>query len=170
MENVIIIMDETPEKYRSYAELVVPDFVKLFREYTKMTAPYIKQRKELAEKWAGTPRTAENWNDFDEYDSLMDKWSAECKNKKLELLTGRITDNIYVTPHDLYPSRFDFFNNSFKLRFIMKSAKKITIDAIDESTDYVRYRFILRPDDDKWLIDWLGYSYEEEGALKKWDL
>lgn len=170
LENVTIIMDETPELYHSYAEQVIPNFVNLFREYTRITSFYMKQWHEIAQQYKGIVRTPENWHDFDESDALMNKISDECKNKKMELLAEHITDKIYITRNDRYPSEFDFFNKNFKLKFIMKSVKKITIDAITEMNGYKRYRFILRPKNDKWLIDWLGYSYEEEGYLRKWTL
>ena len=176
MENITIIMDETPERFRHYADQIIPDFIELFREYTKITTPLMKQRKEIIEQNKHIIRTADNWNDFDDYYAILNKIDDECRKRKAELLAGHITDNIYVTNSDKYPSEFDYFNSTFKLRFIMKSEKKITIDTIpypiSDRYGYLRHRFILRPDPDngKWLIDWFGFSYEEEGYLRKWDL
>lgn len=168
--NKIIITDETPEKYHDIAQIVISDLISLFCKYTEVTGYYMKQLNELQAQNKGIVRTAENWNDFDDYYALMDKLARDCKDSKMKLLSDHITDKIYITPYDLYPSRFDFFNTGCKLNFIMKSDKKITIDAITEADEYIRYRFILRPINDKWLIDWVGYSYEEEGSLRKMDL
>lgn len=168
--NNIIIINETPEKYHDIAQIVISDLISLFCKYTKITGYYMKQRNELQAQNQGRVRTAENWNDFDDYYALMEELAQNCKDSKMKLLSNHITDKIYITQYDLYPSRFDFFNTGCKLNFIMKSDKKITIDAITETDGYIRYRFILRPRNDKWLIDWIGYSYKEEGYLRKMDL
>lgn len=170
MDNITVNLDKTPEKYRSNAEQVVADFVELFRKYTKVTGIYMKQRNELIKQHKGVVRTAENWNDFDEYYACVDKLENDCRQDKMELLGEHITDNIYVTKFDLYPSRFDYFNTGCRIDFIMKSEKKITLDAIFNGDDYERQRFILRKQDNNWKIDWFGYSYEEEGYLRKDDL
>ncbi len=170
MDKIVVNLEQTPEKYRSNAEQVVPDFVELFRKYTKVTGTYMKQRNELIEQNKGVVRTAANWNNFDEYYALMGQIRNECRKAKIELLDGHITENIFVTELDLYPSKFDYFNNGCQINFIMKSEKKITLDAIFDKGGYERHRFILRRQDNSWKIDWFGYSYEEQGYLKKSDL
>ena len=52
----------------------------------------------------------------------------------------------------------------------MKSEKKIILDTAFNTDSYERHRFILRKQDNTWKIDWFGFSYEEEGYLRKSDL
>ncbi len=169
MDNISINLDETPIKYRLNAEQVIYDLVNLFRKYTRVTEPFMKQRNELIEQNKGVVRTAENWNDFDEYYALMEKIENDCRQAKKEILAEHITDNIYITAFDLYPSKFNYFNIGCQINFIMKSEKKITMDAVFNTNGYERHRFILRNEDNTWKIDWFGFSYEEEGYLRKAD-
>ena len=46
MDNISISLDETPVKFRFNAEQVIYDIVNLFRKYTRVTEPYMKQRTE----------------------------------------------------------------------------------------------------------------------------
>lgn len=169
MDNIVINLDKTPEKFRSYAEQIIEDFVKLFRDYTKITEPYMKRLNELFEQNKGVIRTAENWHDFDDYYAEMDKLKDDCKRDKLELLSGHITDNIYISSGDMYPSRFSYFNSGCTIYFIMKSEKKITLDTVFTNEGYERHRFVLRKDNNVWKLDWIGLSYEEEGYERKAD-
>ena len=167
MDNISISLDKTPIKFRSNAEQVIYDIVHLFRKYTRITEPYMKQRNELIEQNKGVVRTSENWHDFDEYYELIEKIECDCRQAKKELLAKHITDNIYITALDLYPSRFHYFNTGCQINFIMKSKKKITLDAVFNTDCYERHRFILCNQENTWKINWFGFSYEEEGALRK---
>ena len=170
MDNISISLDETPVKFRFNAEQVIYDIVNLFRKYTRVTEPYMKQRTEVIEQNKSVVRTAENWHDFDEYYTLMEKIECDCRQAKRELLAKHITDNIYVTAFDSYPSKFNYFNTGCQVNFIMKSEKKIILDTAFNTGSYERHRFILRKQDNTWKIDWFGFSYEEEGYLRKSDL
>lgn len=78
-----------------------------------------------------------------------------------------------MSPFDTVPSHFAYFHTGGTLRFIMKTTKKVTIQTsfTDEDGNDTYHKFILRPVEGKWLIDWFGYGYErEDGPYKKFDL
>lgn len=162
MGNLTILLNGTPERFRPTAEQVLPSFIKLFEDYVSQITPLMERDHAMRRQNADG--------------SLSEQIGAleeESKSVKDRLLKGHITNNIYVSPFDTVPSTFAYFHTGGTLHFTIKTAKKITIHIsfTDEDGNDTYHRFILRPAEGRWLIDWFGYSCEgEEGPFKKYDL
>ena len=161
MSNLKIILDETPERFRSVAEQVLPPFIRLFEDYAKQMTPLMER---MHEAWENN----RNGEATEQVHAIYN----ECMSAKDSLLSGRITDNIYVSAYDTVPSRFTYFLTGGTLRFIMKTTKKITIQTLftDHNDDIIRHKFVLRPSGEEWLIDWFGYGYDVDGPYRKFEL
>ncbi len=161
MSNLTVILDDTPERFRPMAEQVLPAFIKLFEGYVTQITPLMERDHAMRAKNADGELTEQ-----------LIAVEKESKMVKDRLFKGHITSNICVTPYDTVPSCFEYFLTGGTLRFIMKTAKKISIQTMftDCDGEIVRHQFVLRPSGSEWLIDWFGYGYDEEGPYKKSDL
>ena len=162
MGNLKILISDIPERFHPIAEQVLPSFIKLFEDYVSQITPLMERYHAMFQKNTD--------GELSEQISMIEKESKLVKDR---LFQDHITNNIYVLPFDTVPSCFAYFHTGGTLRFIMKTTKKITIQTsfIDENGSDTYHRFILRPVDGEWLIDWFGYGYEgEDGPYKKFDL
>lgn len=156
-----ISLDKTPERFHPVAEQVLPAFIRLFEDYAAQITPLMERDHAMRKQNAD--------GKLSEQISAIEQESRQVKDR---LFKERITSNIYVTPYDTFPSQFEYFLTGGSLHFIMKTSKKITIQTsfTDEDRNEIYHRFVLRPVEKNWLIDWFGYGYEsEEGPYRKSD-
>lgn len=156
-----ISLKDTPERFHPVAKQVLPAFIKLFEDYAAQITPLMERDHAMRKQNAD--------GKLSEQITAIEQESRQVKDR---LFKGRITSNIYVTPYDTFPSQFEYFLTGGSLHFIMKTTKKITVQTAftDEDGCETYHRFVLRPEDGDWLIDWFGYGYEaEEGPYRKSD-
>ena len=144
-----ISLDKTPERFHPVAEQVLPAFIRLFEDYAAQITPLMERDHAMRKQNAD--------GKLSEQISAIEQESRQVKDR---LFKERIT------------SQFEYFLTGGSLHFIMKTSKKITIQTsfTDEDGNEIYHRFVLRPVEKNWLIDWFGYGYEsEEGPYRKSD-
>ena len=161
MEQIKLSFFQTPDKFITEAKEVVVPFVTLFQNYIREISPVLKEFHSLFEK-----------NAKGEYSEKITETRAKSLNIKLSYFSDCVTDSIYISSGDIYPSRFAHFITGCEIDVIMKTKKRITlvVSYIDGCGNKEFQQFILRPTEDKWLLDYIGIGYEDvTGPFRKWN-
>ena len=152
---------KTSEKYLKYKDVILPWFIEMMQEYEEKIAPLMKEYHELFKS-----------NKQGQHSERIGELTEKSKELKIEILSGYISENIYISPYDSYPTSFSYFAENPELKFVMKSSKKVAVIAKtkDKYGEEIWHKFEFKPNDSEWKLDKMYMSYEgENGPYKKID-
>lgn len=161
MEQIKISFFQTPDKFITEAKEVAVPFITLFQDYIREISPVLKEFHSLFKK-----------NAKGEYSKEITETLTKSQDIKLSYFSNCVTDSIYISSGDIYPSRFAHFITGCEINVIMKTKKRITlvVSFPDGCGNKEFQQFILRPTEDKWLLDYIGIGYEDAtGPFRKWN-
>ena len=152
MEAVKIVIQETPEKFRSLAQELAPPLVELLRQRNELEREICARSLKLREEQAAagisphlsTPAEEALWEEY--------------RRRYLELVAPRCTEKLLrwgAAGSFGKPAKYDYLFDAPEpaVYFTMKSAKKAVVSTENPVSYSYRYRFILRPFGDEWKID-----------------
>ena len=156
-------IQDTPEKFRSLAEEIVPPLLELLRARNDLEREIQERFQALeAEKPAlGIPK-----NQVHPDDPAL--WE-EYRRRYLELVQPRCVPGLlkYGAAGSCgKPARYDplFEDPEGQVIFTMKSAKKASVETSCRKSWEGRYRFTLKPFEDGWLIAGVEYRLGGESG------
>lgn len=161
MSKIQVISTETPEKYQAYQEKILPWFLEMMHQYVVEITPLMSRCHELCDL-----------NRNGQYSDEIRDITQNALTKKRGILAGHISEQIYISSGDTYPTRFHYFDTDCSVHFIMKTLKKAVVIAhtIDSYSSDVWHKFEFRPKEDSWILDKIYLSYEsQDGPYKKID-
>ena len=142
---------DTPEKFQSLAEEIVPPLLELLQARNALEAEIHRRYQALeAEKPAlGLPKNQMHPDD----PALLEEY----RRRYLELVEPRCVPGLlkYGAAGSCgKPARYDtlFEDPEGQVIFTMKSAKKATVETTCRKSWEYRYRFTLKPTEGGWLI------------------
>ena len=150
----------TPEKYQTLAERIIPPLLDLLKSLTLLEEEIFERNRALdKEKEAlGIPSNQLHplWNE------LMDDYFQ----RQMQLLTGRVTQKCLeggVRNSYGSPSEYNYVQrNDFSVDFIMTKAEEARVIIHYQEALEMKHQFVLRLVDGNWLLDEKFYSFEDE--------
>ena len=156
-----VVLKDTAEKYAEMADKIVKPFLKLMEDIVDLEDAANKRLTEMEaeKKKMGIadsivhPHFKEFMNEYHEkYKALA---AGLCTKKLLDRPFGRSVHN---------PAKYiDAVNGP--IYFTMKSAKKATIEIVNDKGACMKHRFVLVNEEDAWKIDEVKYGF---GDKDKW--
>ena len=64
-----------------------------------------------------------------QYSERIGELTEKSRELKIEILSDHISEDIYISPYDSYPTSFSYFAETPELKFVMKSSKKAAVIA-----------------------------------------
>lgn len=152
MENIRVVLEDTPEKFQPLAEELVPPLLEVLKERNELEKEIFARSRKLREekKAAGVPE----YQSGPEEEALWEEYSR----RYLELVSPRCTEKVLkwgAARSFGMPAKYDYLFGApeFAVRFSMKSAKRAVVTARNSVSYGYGYRFILRPFEDGWKVD-----------------
>lgn len=157
---------DTPEKFQSLVEEIVPPLVELLQARNALEAEIHRRYQALeAEKPAlGLPK-----NQMHPDDPAL--WE-EYRRRYLELVTPRCTEKLLrwgAAGSFGRPAKYDYLFDATEpaVYFTMKSAKKAVVSTRNPVSHDYRYRFTLRPFEGRWMVDGAECAF---GGREEWSV
>ena len=159
-----IVVQDTPEKFRSLAEQIVTPLLELLRQRNELEREIcardlrIRAEKAAAGLSAGQSTPAEEalWEEY--------------RRGYLELVIPRCTEKMLkwgAAGSFGKPAKYDYLfgDPESAVYFTMKSAKRALVSTRNPVSYGYRYRFILRPFGDEWRVDGVECAF---GGEESW--
>lgn len=166
METVKIVIEDTPEKFRPMAEVLVPPLVELLRQRNELEREICARSLKLREEQAAagisphlsTPAEESLWEEY--------------RRRYLELVTPRCTEKLLrwgAAGSFGRPAKYDYLFEAPEpaVYFTMKSAKKALMSTRNPVSHDYRYCFTLRLFGDEWKIDGAECAF---GGREEWSV
>lgn len=150
----------TPEKYQTLAEIIIPPLLDLLKSLTMLEEEIFDRNRALDKKKEGLGIPANQvhpkWNE------LMDDYFQ----RQMQLLTERVTQKYLeggVRNSYGSPSEYNYVKrNDFSVDFIMTKAKEARIITHFQEALEMKHQFVLKLVDGNWLLDQKFYGFEDE--------
>ena len=158
------VVQDTPEKFRPLAEEIIPPLLELLEARNTLEREICARAMKLREEQAaaGLPPNQTTPAEEDLYE--------EYRCRYLELVRPRCTETLLkwgAAGSWGKPAKYDYLFGSPEptVFFTMRSAKKAVVSTRNPVSYDYRYRFILRPSEDGWLVDGVECAF---GNSESW--
>lgn len=150
----------TPEKYQTLAEIIIPPLLDLLKSLTMLEEEIFDRNRALDKKKEGLGIPVNQLHPM--WNELMDDYFQ----RKMQLLTGRVTQKCLeggVRNSYGSPSEYNYVKrNDFSVDFIMTKAEEARIITHFQEALEMKHQFVLRLVDGNWLLDQKFYGFEDE--------
>lgn len=154
-----IIVKDTPEKFLSMKDILVPQLIEFLRKLCRLEEEmYFRDTKIDKEKInAGIPKHIA----VPESDELWKEYHKKYGEIAETFCTQKLLDKGYARSMGK-PAQYSYINTGCKLSFIMKSSKRAVIETLFNVGIDERHKFVLRLTDDGWKIDSKSYDFNDD--------
>lgn len=164
MSSVKTVVEDTPEKFRPLAEEIVPPLLELLEARNALEREICARAMKLREEQAAAGLPSYQATPAGE------ELHEEYRRRYLELVRPRCTEKMLkwgAAGSFGKPAKYDYLFDSPEpaVFFTMRSAKKAVVSTRNPVSYGYRYRFLLRPSEEGWMVDGVECAF---GNSESW--
>lgn len=150
----------TPEKYQTLAEIIIPPLLNLLKSLTLLEEEIFERNRALDKEKEALAIPSNQLHPL--WNELMDDYFQ----RQMQLLTGRVTQKYLeggVRNSYGSPSEYNYVRtNDFSVDFIMTKAEEARVITHYQEALDMKHQFVLKLVDGNWLLDEKFYGFEDE--------
>lgn len=153
------IINEASEKFKDRQDEIFGLLFDMLRQVNAIEKEFCERSEELEKKKEELGIESE----FTPEDKAL--W-AEYKERLSEIVKPHCTENLTMNCGGSFgsPQKYAYIDGECKVNFIMKTAKKVTVETHFRSGIDKKHKFVIRDVDGKWLLCEVYYGFENENS------